>query len=222
MTPAHFPFAEDDPRRGRVEALVIQKLAASGVSAVASEQVRPILEQVDERSGEIVDPATGRLDEARDETYRADLERTIRAELACTGFISLGLLQVTAWYDGQSAVWDGHHARVNSTGRIATRMALSVLAGAYISETGWVPALSLAVHVQDLRSRDVAFRTAGVEPLMSFSHSRKQDLLPEDRWLVDTAALERAVDSALGDDLVGLKTEGLPAVPTNVADFRWE
>lgn len=222
MLPPAVPFAEDDERRGQLERIVTRHFEAESIGIAPSAQVEPLLKAVDERSGAIFDPLTGRVDAARYALYEEDVERSLRDELGCTGMLRLGLHQVPAWYDGTNATWDGQSAKVNSTARIATRVAVSILAGAYITETGWVPALSLWIQVMDLRHHDIAFRSAGVEPLMDFSYSRDQDLLPEDRWLRDDAIVEGAVTSALGADLSALKADVLPADRPGVADFRWE
>lgn len=222
MLPAQLPFEKDDPRRAALERIVARHFEAQSIEVAPSADVQFELDGTDESAGEIFDPATGRVDEVKEDAYLDELERRLRGTLGCGGLIELSLHQVIARYDGTNALWDGQRAKVNSNARIAGRIALSVLAGAYITETGWVPALSLWVRITDLRWRDVAFRSAGIEPLVDFSYSRDQDLLPVDRWLRDAAVLEGAVTSALGSDLSLLKADMLPADRPGVADFRWE
>jgi len=222
MLPAQLPFEKDDPRRAALERIVARVFEAQSIEVAPSAEVQVELDGADEAAGEIFDPATGRVDEAKEAAYLDELERRLRATLGCGGLIELSLHQVIARYDGTNALWDGQRAKVNSNARIAGRIALSILAGAYITESGWVPALSLWVRITDLRRRDVAFRSAGVEPLVDFSYSRSQDLLPVDRWLRDEAIVEAAVASALGSDLSLLKADTLPADSPGVAGFRWE
>lgn len=221
MLPAALPFEMDDERRKVLERIVSRRLETATTAVVGSDRVKPLLEEVDARSGAIIDSATGRTDPERHEKYLADLEQTMREALDCDGFVQPSLHQVLAWYNGRSAYWDGHGAQVNSNARIAGRVALAALGGVYLSETGWVPALSLAIEVSDLRFRSIAFRTAGLEPLMNFSNRRDQDLVPDDRWLRNEAEIERAVASALGDDLEALKTRGMPTGVERGVEFRW-
>lgn len=222
MLPALFPFDEEDERRERLERIVARHFEAQSITIVTSAEVAPLLEEVDERSGAIFEPATGRIDAARYEIYQSDVERSIREKLGCSGFLQMSLHHVPAWYDGTTASWDGQSTRINSGARIATRIFFSILVGATITEQGWVPALSLGIRVADLRLKDVAFRTAGVEPLMDFSYSRSRDLLPEDRWLRDEEILEEAVSSALGQDLSALKAETISTQAPGETSFRWE
>ncbi len=222
MLPADLPFEADDERRESLERIVTRSFEAASIEITPSTEVRALLEAVDRRSGAIFDPATGRVDPALDEIYREDIERSVREAFGCAGFVELRLASVRAFYDGTSARWDGQSARINSGARIATRVFASVLLGTYITEQGWVPALSLWIRVIDLRSRDVAFRSAGIEPLMDFSYSRDEDLLPEDRWLRDDAKIQEAVDSALGPDLSFLKADALPVDESDEKAFRWK
>ncbi len=222
LLPAQLPFPEDDERRDRLEQLVIRRFEAASIAVTPSREVRALLEQVDERSGAIFDPATGRIDAARDAVFREDVAKSVASAFGCTGFLQLSLAIVQAYYNGVSANWDGQSVRVNSGGRIAARAFASVLIGAYISEEGWVPALSLWIRVTDLRERDRAFRSAGIEPIMDFSYSRGDDLLPEDRWLRDEERLEEALDSALGPELGLLKADTLPPAGPEEETFRWE
>lgn len=222
MLPSSFPFEEDDERRARVERIVTRAFEAASIEVEPSPGVGKLAEAVDERSGAIYDPATGRVDATREAAYLDDLERSARDELGCSAFVQVGLHQVYAWYDGHHANWDGQRKPINSGARIAGQVVLGVLSGVYIQERGWVPALSLSVDVTTLRGERVAFRIAGVEPLMNFSVSRSKDLLPEDRWLEDEAAVEFAIGSALGPDLVDLKTNGRPGDEPLPDGFRWE
>jgi hypothetical protein len=222
MLPADLPFDEDDERRARVERIVTRELEAAAVAVVPSAEVRKLLDDVDGRSGRIFDPATGRVDRALEAAFLDDLERSAGEVLGCTGFVQAGLHQVLAWFDGQHASWDGRRTSIVSGGRIAGKVALAVLTGVIVHEQGWVPALSLSIRVSTLRNADVAFRIIGVEPLMDFSVSRDKDLLPQDRWLKDEALVESAIGSALGPQLVDLKTNGHPGDDPLPAGFRWE
>lgn len=211
MVPAQLPFAKDDDRRQSLEALITRQLEAESFEVVASAEVGATLEQIDARSGAIYDPLDGRIDEHLESLFLDDTEATLRDALGCTRLLTTGLHQVMAWYDGTHAIWDGQKTRVNSAARIATRLFTSAVIGAYISEHGWVPALSLWIRVTDLRGQNEFYRTAGVEPLMDFSYSRDQDLLPEDRWLRDGEVLAAAVESAIGFELYRLDSGRTPA-----------
>lgn len=222
ILPPVLPFAEDDDRRERLEHIVRRSFEGASIEITPSTEVRALLEKVGERSGAIFDPATGRVDAAREEIHRADIESSVRDAFGCDGFIELRLANILAWYDGVSATWDGQSTRVNSGARIATNVFVCVVAGACVSEYGWVPALSLWIRVMDLRRQDIAFRSAGIEPLMDFSLSRDKDLLPKDRWLRDEKKLEEAVASALGPNLSFMKADALPVDASDAKALRWE
>ncbi|MBY0398685.1 hypothetical protein K2X89_00180 [Myxococcota bacterium] len=221
MLPPDLPFEEDDERRARLERSVTREFEAAAITIAPSVEVEKLLDAVDERSGKIFEPETGRVDDAKQSLFLDDIERSTGQELGCTGFVRIGLHQVLAYYDGHYAHWDGRRTAINSGARIAGRIVLGILAGAYIQERGWVPALSLSIQVTNLRYDDVAFRTAGVEPLVNFSVSRKQDLLPADRWLEDEAQVETAIGLALGSGLAELKGNGRPGATPLPDGFRW-
>ena len=215
MLPSLFPFAEDDERRSGLEARTAERFARAGIRLEGSAEVMKILKRVDERSGAVFDPATGQIDAAKHANYQDDIERSVVESLGCIGFVRLSLRRVIARYDGETAFWDGARIKINST----PRMLLQALAG--YQEWGWVPALSLWIDVTDLQRRDVAFRSAGIEPIHDFSVSRGTDLLPEDQWLRDQARVDQALDRALGENLDYLKKDGLPTGVVPAADFEW-
>ena len=216
MLPSILPFDEDDVRRSILEARVSEHFERDGIEIAGSKDFGKLAEEVDERSGAIFDPATGRVVEAAREIYEKDLEQSTRERFGCSGFVRLIVSQVLAQYGGAAANWDGRRVMINS----GPRLALQVLAG--VSEYGWVPALSLWIHVTDLKREDVAFRTAGIEPLQDLSLSRGQDLLPEDRWLRDPDHVDEALDVALGEGISKLKQAGRPKGAGMRAEFRWD
>jgi hypothetical protein len=145
---------------------VSEHFERDGVEITSGKDFGKLAEQVDERSGAIFDPATGRVVQVAREIYEKDLEQSAREPFGCSGFVRLILVQMLARYGGAAANWDGRRVMIDA----GPRLALQVLAG--VSEYGWVPALSLWIHVTDLKREDVAFRTAGIEPLQDLGLSR--------------------------------------------------
>ena len=95
-----------------------------------------------------------------------------------------------------------------STGRV-------LLGG--LNERGWVAALSLWIRMTDLEGDEIAFRSGGIEPLVSLAVLRDKDRLPEDRWLRDSGRLDGAIRAALGPGGRRLRDAGTPGR----ADRRW-
>ena len=222
MRRADFPFGPDDARREGIERLLTRDLTAAAITVAPSVAVETVLEKVAARSGDIFDPDSGRVDQGRQAAQLDDLERSVRAELGCIGFVQLGLHQVFAWYDGEYAAWDGYRTSIITQGIVARRVALGALTGITGHKQGWIPALSLSIQVTTLRQAEVAYRIAGVEPLVRFSASHGEDHLPPELWLRDEALVEAAIGSALGAELVDLKTNGHPGDAPLPEGFRWE
>jgi hypothetical protein len=86
---------------------------------------------------------------------------------------------------------------------------LNALAG--VHESGWVAAFSLWLHVYDLEGNDLAFRSAGIESLVSLAVLRDQDVLPEDVWLTNLDKVDAAIRSAIGPNGEALRLRGTPA-----------
>lgn len=221
MLPLDVPFEKEDERYETLERLVTRHFEGAAVGIAPSAAVRKTYEKAVKRFGAVFDPATGEVDVVKQEKFDREVERSMREEHDCSGFVRLSLTQVAAWYGGVSARWDGRTRQVNSSARVATQVLVSVLAGVVIVEQGFVPALSLLVQVTDLRDEDVAFRSAGIETLNTISLSRGHDYLPEDRWLRDEEALEEAVTLALGDDIEKLRSSGRPP-GVGAPAFRWD
>lgn len=232
MLPSELPVPEGDERRSDLESRLIARFERAKVAVTGPTEVARILKEVEGRSGAIFDPATGRIDELKQAAYDADVDRSVRDQLDCKWFVRLSVQQVVARYFDNKAQWDGrrvainsgHRRRLQAFGRGAI-IVLGAIGGVLIipgREAGWVPALTLSVHVTDLDGDDVAFRSAGIHPLLSLSVSRGQDLLPEDQWLRNPAEIETAIDLALGDDLALLRTAGRPGGTSEGLDLDWE
>jgi hypothetical protein len=159
---------------------------------------------VRKESGGFFDPATGEYDTGRRLAYRERLAGALRSELGCDARLHASVASLRARFTNGTASWDGTKQQVSSTGRIV----LNVLAG--VSESGWVSALSLWLHVTDLEGKNLAFRSAGIETPVSLAVMEDQDLLPEDRWLTDPARLDAAIESALGPNGASLRERGTP------------
>lgn len=204
LYPVELPVAEKegDERRSTIEKKLVKALVAASFTVADPQAVRDLAERVRKESGGFIDPVTGQRDEPRYRRYRAQLAGALRGEHHCDAQLVVRVVPVRAHFEAGTAKWDGVTDQVSSTGRVL----LQTLGGFY--ESGWVGALSLWLHALDLEGNDLAFRSAGVETLVELALLRDQDLLPEDRWLMDTQKLDAAIQSALGIAGASLREQG--------------
>ncbi|MCA9511048.1 MAG: hypothetical protein KC560_10120 [Myxococcales bacterium] len=194
----------DDPRRARLEDALVEYLEASSFAVRRPSEVAPRLEALVEARPPYIDTATGeRLPEVWD-AFLDGVAADLRDELGCDFRVEARIVQVAAPFRNGSARVDGRTMQVSSPGRVVR----NVFAG--VNEWGWVPALSLWVEVTDLRGELVAFRSAGVEPLVSLAVLVDQDLKPEDAWLSNPKDVGLALVLALGLDAELLLERGVP------------
>lgn len=179
-------------------------LVAAGFAVAEPQAVEALEKRVDEETGGYIDPATGWRDAARYQAYRSARAAALRDELHCDAEVRAQVVGVRARFSGGWATWDGTSRGISSTGRVL----LNVLGG--VHEYGWVQALSLWLQVSDLDGNDLAFRSAGIEPLASMAVLRDQDVLPQDAWLTDGEKLDAAIRSAVGPSGEGLRRLGAP------------
>jgi hypothetical protein len=202
--PVQAPLPEEDERRSDLERRLGAPLAAASFRLAEPDAVRELEERIRRESGGFVDPATGERDARRYRAYQDRLASALGAELGCDAQLQVSVVSLRANFVNGTASWDGASQRVSSTGRIV----LNALAG--VTESGWVSALSLWLHVTDLEGNDLAFRSAGIETPVSFAVMEDQDLVPEDLWLTDGARLDAAIGSALGPLGASLRELGAP------------
>ncbi len=193
LHPLTLPFrGDDDPRRTAIEQRLTAALVGASFQVVEPSRVKAVMQRELAAVGGVVDPATGwRLPE-RYQAYRDRLAGALGRELGCDAQLVASVVPVHASFTNGTAKWDGTSQQVSSTGRIV----LQAIAGEV--ETGWMAAFSLWLRVLDLAGDDIAFRSAGVEPLVHLAVFKDKDLVPEDQWLTDAARLDAAIASALG------------------------
>jgi len=213
--PLSLPFDEDDERFGMVEEKITNVFESAGFETTDSEDVREVYEPVNDEWGEVFDPLTGRILGEQQARFEQEVGAAYRDALGCDALVQVSLALVRAQYTMPTAIWDGTTRQVMSTGRTI----LTALLGQ--TQSGWVSALSIWIHLMDLEGNDIGFRSAGVEPLVEISISRDLDKLPEDRWLVDDARFDDALESALGDDAKRLRTRGTSRGPIDPDALAW-
>ena len=206
LHPVQIPVDEEDAgeRRSNIEEKLTQALKGASFSVADPNAVRDLVERTRAESGGFIDPLTGQRDEPRYLRYRNRLATALHNDLNCDGQLIAQVVLVRARFAMGFAYWDGASIPVISTGRAF----MQVIGGVY--ETGWVNALSLWLEVLDLEGNGVAFRSAGIEPLVQFAVLRDVDSLPDDLWLTDTEKINAAIALALGDGGVSLREQGTP------------
>ena len=209
------PFPAEDPRFAMLEEKIAGVFRAGSFAVTGSAATQEMAERVDETWGEIFDPYSGRVVAEKKAQYDRELARGFREELDCDGRVRIAVVSVRARFYNYVASWDGVRHQVMSTGRAI----LMALGG--VHESGWVAALSLWVHLMDPEGNDIAFRSAGIEPLVQFTVLRGTDKLPEDRWLQDIGRLDEAIASALGPGARRLRDQGTSRGPIAEGAIEW-
>lgn len=211
MLPPSVPFEKDDPRKAMLEEKVARRFEEGLFEVIRSSETEPLVEAVDEHWGAIYDPAFGNVVPNALAAQRQEMIRVLRTGLGCEALIRVSVQVIRALYAGGSARWDGVVVQINTPAR-------QWLLG---DEWGWVAALSLWVELFDLDGESLSFRSAGIEPLINFSIRRQVDRLPEDRWLRDEIAVDRAIDSALGPMALDIRERGFPTAQRPSWPFDW-
>jgi len=222
LLPVEVPIAKStgEGRRADVERRLRDALTAASFQVPDPEAVANVVDRVKHSTGGFVDAATGDRDEARYRTFQEQCAAALRNELGCDAELSASVVRLRAAFINGTATWDGTTDSVSSTGR----QILNALGG--VIERGWVAALSLWLSAHDLKGQDLAFRSAGIEVLVSLAVLRDQDTLPEDLWLTNPEKIDGAIQSALGPGGEALRHKGAPpgvisVLPTpGVEDFR--
>ena len=202
--------SEDDERREDLDLRLATALTTFGYTVVPGDAVTPALETFDEEFGGYVDPLTGVRIPERYEAYRAERAAMLEREFDCDYIVHASVVQLRAFHNAGFAQWDGQSQQVISTGRLV----MGVLGG--VAESGWVAALSLWVRVSALDGDEVAFRSAGIETLVTISMG-ETDLLPEDTWLTDQHRLRDAFDLALGREGDAFRERSTPTGPPRLS-----
>jgi hypothetical protein len=219
LNPVRIPVKEDagKERRANIEKRLSDALTAAGYHVREPQAVSGIAERVLKDVGGAIDAATGWRDAARYRVFSDHLATALRSELGCDAELSAQVVIVQAPFNMGTATWDGATDTVSSTGRVV----LNLIGGRI--ESGWVKALSLWIAAYDLNGNDLAFRSAGIESLVSLAVFRDQDILPEDVWLTDARQLDAAIQSALGPNGDALRLQGSPPAvsPAAIDDGRY-
>lgn len=191
-------------QRADVQRRLVDALTAASYLVPDPATVASVVERVRSEAGGVVDPLTGRRDEARYGAYRERRAVALAAELGCDAELFAQVVVLRARFVNGTAEWDGTSDAVSSDGRAV----LNLLGG--VTESGWVAALSLWLRAADLHDEELAFRAAGIESLVSLGAFQNEDVLPDDVWLTDVDKVDAAIRSALGAHGERLRTEGTP------------
>lgn len=203
LTSTEVPFEKGDPRIGILEEKIATRFEEGHFSVVRGEPVLDVVEAIDASARPAFDSATAEAIPDRLDAYHAELGRALREKLGCEARIRIRVESVLARVDGKWAVWDGARISTDPQERAPVERSPEM--------RGWVAALSLWVELVDVEGRELAFRSAAIEPLVHLATFRPIDRLPEDRWLQDEKALDAAIEGALGPKALYLRDRGNPA-----------
>ncbi len=198
------PEQDGEARRASLNKRLQDALTAAAFAVPEPQAVSDLIERVEKDTGGFIDVATGQRDQARYQIFQQQRAAALRNAFGCDAEMTAYVVRVKARFDGASAIWDGTSDSVSSTGRLV----LAAVAG--VRESGWVAALSLWLHAFDLEGNDLAFRSAGIETLVSLAVLKDQDILPDDLWLTNAEKLDAAIRSALGPNGDALRQRGTP------------
>jgi hypothetical protein len=216
LLPMDLPFEDKagDERRAKLEQRLRDELTAAAFEVPDPQAVSDVVKRIETETGGFIDAATGQRDPERYHAFREKRAAALRNELGCDAEMKARVVILRAPFSGSTARWDGASDSVSSTGRVV----LQAIGG--VIESGWVAALSLWLHATDLDGNDLAFRSAGIETLVSLAVVHDKDVLPEDAWLTNAEKIDVAIRSALGVNGDGLRRKGAPggsAVPKSDA-----
>ncbi len=197
------PFEQGDPRIEILEAKIAARFEEGYFSVVGGEPVLAVIEAIDADAGPAFDSTTAEAIRGPLDADPAALGRALREKLGCEARIRIRVESVLARIDGQWAVWDGARISIYADEHDPVERSPEM--------RGWVAALSLWVELVDVEGRELAFRSAAIEPLVHLATFRPIDRLPDDRWLQDEKALDAAIERALGPKALYLRDRGNPA-----------
>jgi hypothetical protein len=171
-----------------IESAVAAWLRARDMEAVASSEFEAAWQNRVQQAGGYFDIVTGRPDLVKRRALRASALRELYERRGAGVLLQPELVVVAADYANGKAAWDSAKETAAPTG------------------SGELPALSLAVRVEDLTGREVASARAGIQLLAKYSiWNGKYGEVPQDKLLADEAQLRAAVNLALSAVLDALR-----------------
>lgn len=187
-----------DQAAAEFEKLVTERLTRAGFEIVPSAEYVAIRERLTRESGGWYDPKTGDTDVAKRKTiverarHEFDVQQRIDARLA------LGVRLIAASFSGTDAKW--HGIKESTTVKQGAGRGLESFLAAGMGRMGNIPALSLAVVLDDVHDRRLYARFGGVQLASVIIDERFVDVDPQ-FLLADPVRNSRAVKIAL-DPLV--------------------
>ena len=163
-----------------IESAIAQWLRARGTEVVASSEFETAWQSRVQQAGGTFDIVTGRPDLEKRRALRASALRELAERRGARVLLQPELVVVVAEYAHGKAEWDGAKEAAAPTG------------------SGELPALSLAIRVEDLTGREIASARAGIQLLAKYSiWNGKYGEVPEEKLLADEAQLKAAVNLVL-------------------------
>jgi hypothetical protein len=178
-----------------------ERLIAAGFAIVPAESVRAIWKEAGQAEGGMFDPRTGRRDPVRFERIRARAARVLREHYRTDVCLKLAIVVVSAEFESGEARWDGVTRDVGGAG-ILNFLVTGV-------PEGRLPALSLAVDVEEPEGRSLYHRQAGLQTLSRADNKLTEIGYPQGRF-GDEAVKTFALDRALGPWIEQVRPNAAP------------
>ena len=188
-----------------LDSLIDSTVRAQGFGVVSRDVVDTLERRLRDSLGGAFDPVTGKRDSARAQEVERLVTHAMVTRLGADAWLQPFLAVEGVPFYGGEAKWRGTKEKTGAPGGVG-----GVLFG---TKSGRIPALSLAVLVEDSAAKAIYRGGGGIQLLMKANGATKKPAdVPADQLLVDRARMEHAVRFAL-DSLaaeVGLERAEVP------------
>ena len=178
-----------EEKRKEFEGYLFEKLKAAGFHVIPSSKYQEIRDPMKAAMGGLYDAQTGELLKEKNKALQQHAKREYLNQYDVDALLSCAVIVVKASWNHNNASW--HGVTEASTGKKGFWAALAA-PNAY----GTIPALSLAVLLEDEKGDDYYMDYGGIQ-LLKWVRGRKFESVPAHQLLTDSERNRRAVDIAL-------------------------
>jgi hypothetical protein len=202
LAPVTIPQNLEDPEpvKAKLESLIEAKLRGAGFAVVPSRESMAIWKRMTEQVGGLFDPATGQRDESKFKVVRDYTLRELNTKFNVDAWLHPHVLVARAPWSGVTATWHGTTESIRATSELIRESLPWALLGVGVTTSGTIPALSLAVRIEDVNGVQVYSHEGGIQVLAKIS-GRTFVPVPRDALFANEERTVAAVNMAL-DSLI--------------------